>query len=295
MHDWRQLQSRCAGEAARVDNSPAMETYAVAGADGLKLNCVDFGGRGRPPALLIHGGAAHARWWDFVAADLIDRYHVLALDQRGHGDSAWSAEGSYGTRHYVADLAAVLARWDFGPPVLVGHSMGGHNVMCHAIRHSERLRAIAVIDSPPNYPADAVATLRDLAAKPGRRFDSLAEAIAAFRTIPAETIATPEVLAHVATRSFRQAGDGKWDYKADRRTMIRDPLPAWDGLKQISCPALFVKPEKSVLPPGVAEKMVARMPRGRLATVPASHHHAPLDNPRGLAAALGAFLDEIAA
>ncbi|MBE3602370.1 alpha/beta hydrolase [bacterium] len=260
---------------------------------GIKLNCVDFGGSGNPPVLLIHGGAAHARWWDFVAADLIDRYHVLALDQRGHGDSEWSAEWSYGTRHYVADLQAVIEQLDLGAPALVGHSMGGHNVMCHAIRHSASLRAIAVIDSPPNYPEDAVAALRELAAKPSRRFDSLDEAIAGFRTIPADTIATPEILAHVAALSFRQGDDGKWDYKSDRRTMIRDPIRAWDGLKEIRCPALFVKPEKSVLPPGVAEKMVKQMPHGRIVTVPASHHHVPLDNPRGLAAALRPFLDDV--
>ncbi len=272
-----------------------METHVYAGADGLRLNCVDFGGRGRPPVLLIHGGAAHARWWDFVAADLVDRYHVLALDQRGHGDSAWSDDWTYGTRHYIADIEAIIARWEFGPPVLIGHSMGGHNVMCYAIGHSATLRGMIVIDSPPNYPADAVAALRDLAAKPGRRFDTHDEAIAGFRTIPAETIATPEVLGHVAALSFRRAGDGKWDYKSDRRTMIRDPIRAWDGLKRIACPALFIKPETSVLPPGVAEKMVAEMPHGRLAIVAASHHHVPLDNPRGLAAAIGAFLDEIVA
>jgi pimeloyl-ACP methyl ester carboxylesterase len=141
-----------------------MEIHTFIGADGQPLNCVDFGGRGKPPMLLIHGGSAHARWWDFVALALTDRCHVLALDQRGHGDSPWLEEWAYGSRHYIEDLAAVINSWSFGPPVLVGHSMGGHNVMLYAGRYSETLRAAAAIDSPASYPKDATDMLRDIAA-----------------------------------------------------------------------------------------------------------------------------------
>jgi len=270
-----------------------MKTLTFKGADGNVLNAVDFGGARRPPVLLIHGGAAHARWWEFVAPALVQTHHVLALDQRGHGDSEWISEWGYGTRHYVADIGAVIAAWGAGPPILIGHSMGGHNVMCYAGLHSETLHGMVAIDSPPTYPDRAVAMLRELAEKPSRRFDSRAEAIAGFRTIPGDTIATREVLHHVAEHSFRQASDGKWEYKSDRRTMIREPMKAWDGLARLQCPAPFLQAEKSVLKPGLAERMVAAMPRGRLAIVPQSHHHVLLDNPAGLAAALREFLDEI--
>jgi pimeloyl-ACP methyl ester carboxylesterase len=270
-----------------------MKKLTFKGADGNLLNGVDFGGDGRPPVLLIHGGAAHARWWDFVAPALVHSHHVLALDQRGHGDSEWMREWGYGTRHYVADIGAVIAAWDAGAPILIGHSMGGHNVMCYAGMHSETLRGMVAIDSPPTYPDHAVAMLREVAERPSRRFESRAEAIAGFRTIPSDTIATRAVLHHVAEHSFRQASDGKWEYKSDRRTMLREPMKAWEGLARLQCPALFLKAETSVLKPGLAERMVAAMPRGRLAVVPQSHHHVLLDNPAGLAAALRVFLDEI--
>src|SRR3984893_11269187 len=122
---------------------------------GIELNCVDYGGEGRPPMLLVHGGAAHARWWDFVAPALTGRFHVMALDQRGHGDSPWTREWAYGTRHYIADLHQIISAWEFGPPILVGHSMGGHNVLVYAGTYSETVRAIAAIDSPATYPAFA--------------------------------------------------------------------------------------------------------------------------------------------
>jgi pimeloyl-ACP methyl ester carboxylesterase len=75
--------------------------------------------------------------------------------------------------------------------------------------------------------------------------------------------------------------------------MMREPMKAWDGLKLLKCPALFLKAEKSVLKDGLAERMVAVMPQGRLEVVPNSHHHVLLDNPPGLAAALRVFLDEL--
>jgi len=259
----------------------------------MRFHYLDWGNKNLPTIVFLHGGALTAHTWDLVCLALRDDFHCLALDQRGHGDSEWISEWGYGTRHYVADLGAVIASWGAGAPILIGHSMGGHNVMCYAGLHSETLRGMVAIDSPPTYPDRAVAMLRELAEKPSRRFDSRAEAIEGFRTIPADTIATREVLHHVAEHSFRQAGDGKWEYKSDRRTMIREPMKAWDGLARLQCPALFLQAEKSVLKPGLAERMVAAMPRGRLAIVPQSHHHVLLDNPTGLAAALREFLDEI--
>jgi len=75
--------------------------------------------------------------------------------------------------------------------------------------------------------------------------------------------------------------------------MMREPMKAWDGLARLKCPALFLKAEHSVLKEGLAERMVAVMPNGRMETVSNSHHHVPLDNPVGLAAALRKFVDEI--
>jgi esterase len=260
--------------------------------EGLSLNCLDYGGEGRPPLLFVHGGSAHAHWWDFIAPALTDRFHVLALDQRGHGDSQWAQEWAYGTRHYIADLEGIIANWGFGRPVLVGHSMGGHNVMVYSGLHSENLRAMVAIDAPATYPEFAVKHLGAMASRPGRRFDSLAEACDAFRTIPDDTVASPEVMRHVALHSFRQEPDGKWAHKMDRRTMIREPISAWHKLADIRCPALFVRPEHSALRE-FADELVARMPLGRMTIVPNSHHHVLLDNPTGLIAALDGFLNSL--
>ncbi|HVB80962.1 MAG TPA: alpha/beta hydrolase [Candidatus Binataceae bacterium] len=261
---------------------------------GIELNCVDYGGEGGPPILLVHGGAAHARWWDFVAPALTGRFHVLALDQRGHGDSPWTGPWAYGSRHYAADLEAVIDGWGLGAPVLVGHSMGGHSVMACAVEHSDRLRAMVAIDSIPTYPEHAVAALSAIADRPASVYESLHDAVASFRLLPAETLAPPEILRHVAELSFRQRADGKWVHKMDRLILRREPVQLDGVLERIRCPALLIKAALSpVLAASLARAMAARMAHGRMIQLENSNHHVPIDNPSGLVAAMSPFLAEV--
>ncbi len=262
-----------------------------AAADGLVLSCADYGGAGQPPLLFLHGGSAHAHWWDFVAPAFTDRFHVLALDQRGHGESPWTMEWTYGTRQYVADLAAVIEGWDLGAPVLVAHSMGGHTAMAYAVEHSRQLSRLVVIDSPAGYPPEAIAALREMGMKPSRPFATLEEACAKFRTNPRQNNARPELLQHVARLSFRQDAAGGWVHKMDRRTLIREPISVWKGLAKIDCPALYIRAGSSVLALEITEKIAAAIPVCGHTSVPDSFHHVMIDNPAGLIAALDDFLN----
>jgi pimeloyl-ACP methyl ester carboxylesterase len=270
-----------------------MNSRSFHASENLVLHCLDYGGLGRPPLLLLHGGSAHAHWWDFVAPAFTKQFHVMALDQRGHGDSPWTSEWAYGTRHYVADLHEIINSWEFGPPILVGHSMGGHNVLVYAGTYGKTVRAIAAIDSPATYPAFAKQALKEMAERPSRRFDSLQAAADAFRTVPNDTVAAPEIMRQVALNSFRQDGDGKWVHKMDRRTMLREPIDGWPLLSNIQCPALYVRPASSPMRLEYAQEIAARMPHGHLTIVPESHHHVLLDNPKGLVAALELFFAEV--
>ncbi len=55
--------------------------------NGLRLHYLDWGTEGKLPFLLLHGGSAYAHWWDFVAPVFAENFRVIAMDQRGHGDS----------------------------------------------------------------------------------------------------------------------------------------------------------------------------------------------------------------
>src|SRR5437867_12468358 len=78
-------------------------------ANGLKLHYLDWGSPDNPPMVLLHGLRGHAHSWDDFSAALCEDYHILALDQRGRGDSEWAKDGVYTTAAYVADLLDVTA------------------------------------------------------------------------------------------------------------------------------------------------------------------------------------------
>src|SRR5262245_33268405 len=111
--------------------------------NGLTLSALEWGAPGRPPLCFLHGGSAHAHWFDAIAPAFADWHHVIALDQRGHGESEWpapSAEGAaYATRDFTGDLLGVMNALRWPRMILCGHSMGGHNAMAFAAWHPERV------------------------------------------------------------------------------------------------------------------------------------------------------------
>lgn len=63
--------------------------------NGLALHYLDWGNPGAPPIVCVHGYTSSAQAFNALARRLLERYHVVALDVRGHGESAWSKSGAY--------------------------------------------------------------------------------------------------------------------------------------------------------------------------------------------------------
>ena len=128
-------------------------------ARGLNLHYLDWGGEGQQPMLLLHGLQDCAACWDLFAPRMTDRYHVLALDHRGHGDSPQASDGSYKLADYVGELTAVINALDLKSLVLIGHSAGGKNAFIYASQHSERLDRLVIVDMDPDATNPGSATM----------------------------------------------------------------------------------------------------------------------------------------
>lgn len=98
-----------------------------------------------PPILLVHGLASSARTWDLLAPLLAERFRVIALDQRGHGESDKPDDG-YDLPTAVADLHAVIESLQLGRPTLVGHSWGGNVVLQYAVTYPDGLSHLILLD-----------------------------------------------------------------------------------------------------------------------------------------------------
>ena len=276
--------------AGRPDPAPYSDGFVEAG--GLRLHYLDYGSAGRRPMLCVHGGAAHAHWFDFVASGFNADHHVRALDLRGHGDSQWADPPDYTYGRYAAELAEVAERLDLTDFVLVGHSMGGMISLVYAATHPGRVARLVVVDSTMHMTEERVATLREVGSRHGSRSATHDEFIARFRLRPAGTTAAPEIIRHLAEVSGRQNADGSWRHKFDRNVYARresfDGIPYW---ARIRIPALLVKGGRSgrVTPQIIAE-VKAQCPHVQLAEVPDADHHVTLDNPPGFVRAARAFL-----
>src|SRR5205085_7992335 len=101
-------------------------------------------GRSRTVALL-HGASGNAWWWQPMAEHIPQEFRLVALDQRGHGDSEWVRPPVYGPDEYSADLARLIRQLHHRP-LIVGHSMGGINALAYAAHHPETIGGAVAID-----------------------------------------------------------------------------------------------------------------------------------------------------
>lgn len=100
-----------------------------------------------PPLVLLHALGPDARDWDEVSLALAERYHVFALDQRGHGKSA--RPGTYSFEAMRDDLKAFADALSLNRFTLIGHSMGGTVSFLFAERWLDRIERLVIEDTPP--------------------------------------------------------------------------------------------------------------------------------------------------
>ena len=251
--------------------------------NGLRLHYLDWGNYNKPTMLLLHGACAHAHWWDFFAINFCMDYHIIALDQRGHGDSEWSNPPAYQTLNYVSDIEEFIEKVGLKDIVLVGHSMGGHNSMVYGgISKANKLKSLVIVDSLAYVPGlEDEEFYRRLKDYPLPIYNTLEGAIERFRLAPEETFASPEMLRHIAHYSVKGLASGKWKLKFDKNAfLLWSPLDARDYIGNIQCPMIFVRGAKSsVVPRDKAEEIVRLCPRGKLVEIKRAYHHVFLDNP----------------
>jgi pimeloyl-ACP methyl ester carboxylesterase len=256
---------------------------------GTEINFLMWGPGDTPGVILIHGGGAHAHWWDHIAPYLARDQRIVAVDLSGHGDS--------GHRHaYSLDdwsgevLAAAKAGGIAGRPVLVGHSMGGMVALRAATSFAGELEAVVVVDTPiGNLTPEDRAAREQAAFGPLRKYPTEQDAIARFRLIPPQEQALPYLVRHIADRSVRRVAGG-WSWKFDPKIFDRDTLdPA--SLAAMRCPTALVRAEHGLLTAEMCAHV--RLASGRQAPaveIPEASHHVMIDQPLTLVTALRALL-----
>lgn len=255
-----------------------------------------------PPIVLVHGLASSARTWDLLAPLLAPRFRVIAVDQRGHGESAKPDEG-YDLATAVADLRGIVTFLELERPMLVGQSWGGNVVLQYAVDHPNEVSRLVLLDggfiepqlqgttwaeaetrmAPPDLRMSVNSFVSRMQSRLGSTYsDAVRDAILGNFWIDERGIIHPRLTREHHLRLARAL----WEHRPSR---IYD---------KVSVPTLVIPAEASgvsVDPERLRGKRHAvalaeqRLPRGRVLWMRDSIHDVQLQRPAELAAVLIEF------
>jgi lipase len=210
----------------------------------------EWGERGSPLLVCLHGVTSHGRHFAKLAQRLADRFHVVALDQRGHGDSTW--EPPWNVEQYVDDAieALQLAGLADAPCRWIGHSYGGRVAFEIAAAAPELVERLVLLDPAIQIPPDAALDAAERA-RLERSYDGFEAAIDARYDESKLARAPRELLVEELAVHLVQSADGRWRYRycqsavvAAYGEMSREPPP----FELARVPTLLVLGETSYLP-----------------------------------------------
>jgi pimeloyl-ACP methyl ester carboxylesterase len=296
--DMLQLMREAAGAAGVEPREFVLPTNHYAVANNLKLHYLDWGNQDLPHVLLLHGVRLQAHTWDMTALLLREHYHLVAVDQRGHGDSDWTSAAQFDDDTFeimVEDTRQLIVHLGWKKFVLVGMSMGGITAMRYAAKFAESLRALCIVDIAPTTLNAGVLSMEGfkIETETLSRFDEFLERSHKF--MPHRPIAQ---LRYSLLHSLKQLPDGHWTWKQDHRAgAVKRNAPLaelWEDLPKISAPTLFMRGAQSnVLAADVARQAAATVQQGSVVTIDPATHNVHSDNPSAFARELHAFLQRV--
>jgi len=282
-----------------LDWAPERIQVQVEGAD---IETLTWGPVGAPGILLLHGNAAHADWYSFIAPLLAPRFRVAAMSWSGMGGSDWRTPSQYSAAlHALEAMTAARAAGLFESserPVFVAHSFGTFPLMAAAASFGEQLGGALLLDSPMRPPktrqADADETPRRERRSPPT-YASVTEALARFRLIPPQPCEHLYLVDHIARTALKPHGDEgaqRWTWRFDPHMFRSYDLghPARD-LAQAKCRIGLVRGALSTVADAERFAYACRVaPPGSMAReIPNAHHHLMLDQPVALAELIAEF------
>jgi pimeloyl-ACP methyl ester carboxylesterase len=229
----------------------------------LRLHYVDWGNSDAPPLILQHGGRDHCRSWDWVAQELRHDWHIIAPDLRGHGDSAWSPDGTYIMDAFVYDFAQLVHTLGHEQVTIVAHSLGGNIATRFTGLYPDKVRKLVNIEGlgpPPeirdeieakgmsNRLREWIEDKRKASGRLPRRYPTLEAAFA--RMKEENSFLTDEQARHLTINGAHRNEDGTWSWKFDNYLNVwpvsdiryEEQEKLWQA---ITCPMLLLYGAKS--------------------------------------------------
>jgi pimeloyl-ACP methyl ester carboxylesterase len=277
---------------------------------GLRLHYQEWAGRTAAATfVLVHGLSSNCHIWDLVAPRLADAGHrVLALDQRGHGESEQPEDG-YDFASVVADLADFLAAVRAsGPLVLVGHSWGASVVLHFAVEHPGSCAGLVMVDGGTGSPGERMTWEETLARLTppeidGLKYDDLRQRMGGRHN---GVFRDPRVEA-ISRSLFHIDAAGRIARRLKIPNHLRILRALWEQrpaelLPRLSCPVVLLParqgsdaPDWQASKSASIQRALELQPRATVRWFEDTIHDVPLQRPEELADELLTFASRVAA
>ena len=243
--------------------------------------------------------------WDEVAVDLAREHRVIAIDQRGHGQTDYAPNHDYSRVAQVEDLESLVEALGLRTVTLVGHAMGGANAICYAAEHPDVVSALIAIEAAPEVLRTGIETLRRVISS-SNSFESLDEVSEVFREYyPHTTVEQSERRARSAV-AVTEDGGYAWAFDPiflDPSARPPDPDPGqrrmsnlWESVERLQCPVMVVRgAETDMLTPEAVQRFHRRIVGSRVSLIDEAGHAVPTDQPAALAQHIREFLQSLSA
>jgi proline iminopeptidase len=289
---------------AGLDGPPAEERYVDVPGGALFTRTI---GRG-PVVVVVHGGPGTLdHTYLLPSMDVLaDVGRLVYYDQRGHGRSLGTLSSSDVTmERFVADLAAVCSAVGEAAVTLLGHSWGAHVALRFALRHTERVARIVLMNAGPVSRSDYQDFVAHRRARAGRLVDEIRVLMATpayaqgdpdleadlFRRIFSIGIAHPMDVARLHLRFSREnVKRGRTIAQEFEATLFSQPFDLLPKLADLTVPTLVLHGDQDFVPVSIANHIAAAVPRSRLAVLPACGHFAYLEASDAVHAEIAAFI-----
>ena len=258
--------------------------------NGLDIHYLDWGCAAKPPLILLHGIARTAHTFDHLAPHFIANYHVIAIDMRGHGDSAWDPAGGYVVEDYVKDIAALIAQLKLRNIVLWGNSTGGRVAQMIAGLHPDLVTAVVVEDVGPERPREVSNRRADRMSKEADGWATLDELYAQAKK--ENPRAAESVLKELVRHGSQRRPDGRIVWKRDPAILNGFvPTELWATVRLIEAPIVYILGGASaIVPVETQTEIKAALPKAQIVTMPGLGHYPSDEQPADFLAIVDRFL-----
>ena len=287
----------------------AQPTDAHTSINGNSFHYRDWGGEGQPVAL-VHGLASNCRIWDLVAPILSRRFRVVALDQRGHGES-FKPDTGYDFATVTADLRGFLGILGIENPIIVGHSWGADVALEYAINYPASVRGICFVDGGTidisGQPGATLEAAKERMAPPlwtGVTLDAFRSRIRSRRPSSLNWGDDTPAIEQIVLANFDINDDGTIVSRLSRENHFRIIEALWEHkpfelYPRVGCPVLLMPCRQSDPSPEARrwrrEEAIARaeelLPISKTVWMEDSIHDVPLQRPELVADTIGGHIE----